>query len=76
MPTLGGPSSPTASDRSIRPAANGALLPLPLLPPRRCCDRAARAAGWGAQQDCGARGARAAPRQPHAAHLGGSRGIG
>ena len=53
-----------------------ALLPLPLLPPRRCCDRAARAAGWGAQQDCGARGARAAPRQPHAAHLGGSRGIG
>ena len=81
MPTLGGPSSPTASDRSTRPAANGALLPLPLLPPlllppRRCCDRAARAAGWGAQQDCGARGARAAPRQPHAAHLGGSRGIG
>jgi len=80
LPTLGGPSSPTASDRSTSPAANGVLLlppplpPLLLLLPHRCCDRAAKR--WGAQQDCGARGARATARQPHAAHLGGSRGIG
>ena len=81
LPTLGGPSSPTASDRSTSPAANGVLLLLPpplppllLLLPHRCCDRAAKR--WGAQQDCGAKGARATARQPHAAHLGGSRGIG